>query len=71
MYRFGDKVVVEKNLIGTVVKQRRAVFGANVLTVYDVYVQIYDGIKTYTEREVRIYRPPYESLGITHTTPEE
>lgn len=68
MYRFGDKVVVEKNLIGVVVKARR--IGNTKQFVYDVYVQIYNGIKTYTQNEIIMYRPPYESLGITEVTPE-
>lgn len=59
-YLFGDIVVVEKDLIGVIVKtwynDRRGYH-------YEVYVRNYRGIKEYDEKDIDRYRIRHKELS--------
>lgn len=55
-YCFGDIVVVEESLIGVVVKSWTD-------KSYDVYVRIYNSIKTYQESEIQRYMVRHKYLN--------
>lgn len=55
-YCFGDIVVVEENLIGVVVKSWTN-------KSHDVYVRVYNSIKTYQESEIQRYMVRHKYLN--------
>ena len=59
LYLFGDIVVVEKYLIGVVVKT----WQNNEGYWYEVYVRNYNAIKGYKEHEIERYRVRHKELN--------
>lgn len=58
LYLFGDVVVVDKSLIGVIVKT----WENNKGYYYEVYVRNYNGIKEYQENEIDRYRVRHKEL---------
>lgn len=48
MFNFGEIVIVEKNLVGVIVKCWTSQKGDN----YDIYVRSYNAISNYSENEI-------------------
>lgn len=61
-YTFGDIVVVEKNLIGVIVKSWLRSSKGNP-PYHEVYVRNYRGIKEYTEDEMERYLVRHKELS--------
>lgn len=61
-YLFGDIVVVEKNLIGVIVKVWIRSNSGNLSIIYEVYVRNHRGVKEYLEQEVKRYRTRHKEL---------
>lgn len=59
LYLFGDIVVVEKSLIGVVVKTWENKYGF----YYEIYVRSLNAIKEYTEENVERYRVRHKELN--------
>lgn len=65
-FLFGDIVVVEKDLIGVVVKSWGPIMRGGVQTnefEYDVYVRVSNGIVTYPETGITRYRVRHKYLN--------
>ena len=66
-YLFGDIVVVEKDLIGVVVKTWEHFMGEllenKTSFSYEIYVRNYRTIKTYLENDVERYRVRHKELS--------
>jgi hypothetical protein len=61
LYVFADIVVVEEDQIGVIVKSWARNSKGEI--VHDVYVQNYNGIKSYPETEIRRYLVRHKELN--------
>lgn len=62
LYTFGDIVIVEKNLIGVVVKSWMMVNGKRE-TIHEVYVRDWNSIKDYPESKMQRYLVRHKELS--------